>query len=563
MLAEPDLLVSNRSLEINSDAPVFTLTLRNIGEDNSVLEWEVDKSSPSLLVTPASGSLAQGERTFVSVEVDRGTVLVAEDTEEKLTFRYNGGNKDIYVQFSIKPSGNTLAGCGQFPEDTDTRSLDGVKRLSAQRPLPTPGSPYVADEVLVSYRPASGLTTQALEPSENHKRLAQQLSASYGFSVKRDASGARPAVLKVPAGEDPAAFAERLKRDPRIEYAEPNYYLQLQSVPNDPLYTEQWHLREFGLEQAWDIETGTGDVTIAIIDSGIDRDHADLAGRILPGCDFHDQDNDFDPGDGLVLQSQHGTHVAGIVGALGDNAEGVAGVAYGSGVKLLPVKLFSDAGFGATLDMLVDALLWLAGEEVEGMLPNPNPPKIINMSIGADPEAVSSELRSLRRATDRVSEAGILMIASSGNYYREDDNYEPFILIPAADPNVLAVGSVDSDYRRSGFSQYGADGETVDLMAPGGFAANGLCEGIGVLSSVNYTDGERYACQAGTSMAAPFVAGVAALLWSQNPALTAEQVKDRLISTAYYDDTYMTSEAYGSGVVCADRALGAATRCGR
>ena len=318
---------------------------------------------------------------------------------------------------------------------------------------------------------------------------------------------------------------------------------------------------------------------IAVIDSGFDGDHPDLADpdepfserKILPGCDFFDKDNDPDPRTAANTGSLHGTHVAGIAAAIGDNRLGIAGVAYGSNVKILPIKVFSDAATGASLDIFIDALYWLAGEDDEiddDIVPNPFPPQIINMSLGVKASAVSDQLGSLSAATRAVQRAGILMIAASGNNYVQGNGDENRILIPAADENVMAVGSVDRNYQRSPFSQFdeNPDRPGVDIMAPGGYANVGRCSvSGGVLSTLKFDEGfpEPYGCQAGTSMASPFVAGVAALLWSQNPDLSADQVRQLLLNSAFYDASFMSPTAYGSGVVCADRALGAATQCGR
>ena len=120
--------------------------------------------------------------------------------------------------------------------------------------------------------------------------------------------------------------AERLRRDPRVQYAEPNYYLELLDVPNDPFLEDQWNLLEFGLPEAWTLEKGTGKVVVAVLDSGVYGKHEDLSGKLYPGCDFFDGDSDANPGLG-DFGAGHGTHVAGIAAALGNNAVGVAGVA--------------------------------------------------------------------------------------------------------------------------------------------------------------------------------------------------------------------------------------------
>ena len=362
--------------------------------------------------------------------------------------------------------------------------------------------------------------------------------------------------MTVPAGENVATFARRLATDPRVVYAEPNYLLETLAEPDDPRLSEQWNLLDFGLPQAWDVATGdTGKVVVAVIDSGVDTAHVDLQTKVLSGCDFADKDNNPNPGPQSV-DPDHGTHVAGIAVAVGNNAEGVAGVAYGASVKLLPLKVFSDmSDKGGSIDALLDALLWAAGIPVEGVGTNPNPAQIVNMSLGVEPSALEgSTPQAIEDVTKRVYDMGVTMFAAAGN-----DGKDTFVRSPANSPWVYAVGSVDGDYRRSGFSDYATSGATVDFMAPGGTKPGSLCSNGSILSTFK---GDGYGCKAGTSMASPFVAGVAALVLSRTPGLSPSELKAELANSALFEP-YMNAQAYGAGVVCADRALGAATQCGR
>ena len=365
--------------------------------------------------------------------------------------------------------------------------------------------------------------------------------AEYGL-VRLESTPSGAELVRIPVGTDLEELLQRLDADSRVEYAEPNYLLQPLALPNDPLLDEQWHLLDFGLPQAWELETGDSDVVIAIIDSGVDTGHEDLRAKLLPGYDFYEPgDTDPNPDPGSV----HGTHVAGIAAALGDNGMGVAGVAY-RGVKILPVKVFDN--FGQTADTMTtaNAIRWAAGLEAAGVPRNPNPARILNLSLGT-----SEVSRELERALRDACEAGAIIFAAAGNAGREDQ-----IFTPASAPGVIAVGSVDADRRRSYFSNYAVNGESVDLMAPGGFGPSYCGSILGTFNN------DAYGCQAGTSMAAPFAAGVAALLWSQHPEWDAQQVIARLFETTLYDEDFMNPAEYGAGIVCADRALGAPTLCG-
>ena len=154
--------------------------------------------------------------------------------------------------------------------------------------------------------------------------------------------------------------------------------------------------------------------------------------------------------------------------------------------------------------------------------------------------------------------AGVLVVAAAGNSYSTDS-----IFTPANAPGALAVGSVDENYERSDYSAYSKSGRTVDLMAPGGVGQS-YCGGVLSTLSPPYAGApeNNYGCEEGTSMASPFVAGVAALIWSQNSGLSADEVKAKLLASTEYTAAMNPAE-YGAGVVCADRALGAATLCGK
>ena len=379
-------------------------------------------------------------------------------------------------------------------------------------------------------------------------------------------------LVRAPAGADVEALAAKLRRDPRVRYAEPDYYLYplatpgtSETGPNDPEFGEQWHLQDFGLPAAWALETGEADIVLAVLDSGVDVTHEDLAGRSYPGCDVYSGDNDPSPGSvsQTVANQRHGTHVAGIALASGNNAKGVAGVAY-TGVKLLPVKVFDDAGKdpqATATSAVARAMRWAAGMSVEGMNRNPHKANIINLSLGARIKTPDGTIQTLNDAVRDVREEGVLVIAASGNSINPADA-PGTVYAPASAPGALAVGSIDSNYGRSDFSVYNPSGRTVDLMAPGG-SGDSSCGGIySTLSPAFEGDADAYGCESGTSMAAPFVAGVAALIWSQNPDLTDDQVAERLLTSARFTSE-MTEAEYGAGVVCADRALGAATLCGK
>lgn len=428
-------------------------------------------------------------------------------------------------------------------------ALQSRFETQAQQPAFVPG------QLLIKYNDApQRLSLQApsdITRLEQKQALVAAAQAQVDFQVLQARPAGQADLIQLVAGQNVLEAAERLRADPSVAYAEPNYYLYTQDLPNDTRLSEQWHLAAAGLPVAWQEETGNKNrVVVAVIDSGFDLTHPDLASRVVGSYDFCSQSgcanstSDSDASNGQA-SNVHGTHVAGIVGAIGNNNRGIAGVAYGDELDLLLVKIFDDAGRTATISTFIDGIRWAVGLSVSGVPQNPNPAKIINMSLGAyfDSSAVQDVINQAR-------DKGALLIAATGNDGRSQ------VMSPAAANNVLGVGSINPQFERSCFSNYGSDASfgvgTVDIVAPGGEGSKG-CRSVGVLST--FPEGD-YGFLAGTSMAAPMVAGVAALLLNQNPSLSVDALEQKLLSSTHYDASYMTAEQYGTGVLRADLALG-------
>ena len=444
-----------------------------------------------------------------------------------------------------------------YPDQAGTNALS----VAMNRALQDDGD-YVPGQLLVRYHAEDTDSLRSLGARD----AARAVQRDYNFRVL-EANPKHADLVALPAGQNVEDALRTLQADPRVAYAEPNYYLYMQAAPNDPYLDEQWNLLQFGLPQAWAIETGQGSVTLAVLDSGVDLSHEDLRGRFVQGCDFYNQDNDPNPGSPKSNADQtHGTHVAGIATATGDNGAGIAGVAY-TGVELLPVKVFDDQGLDGqrtAVSVVAKAIRWAAGLKVDGASRNPNPAKVINLSLGGggvrDPNTGEpANFATLDEAIRDARRAGVLTVAAAGNDNSSGGAKGDGIFAPANAPDALAVGSVDSDYTRSSFSVYSTSRRTVNLMAPGGFGPSS-CGSVAstIASEVN---NDNYGCQAGTSMAAPFVAGVAALIWSQHPDWSVDRVEQQLRASTLFDASMNRAE-YGAGVLCADRALGAATLCG-
>lgn len=419
---------------------------------------------------------------------------------------------------------------------------------------------YAPQQILVKYAETGMATLSVAERTAQLEQQALSLQADYGLSTLQAGGYSMPDLLEV-NHNDIEALAAQLSRDPRVAYAEPNYYIYLQSLPTDPDYSKEWNMAYSGLPVAWQDVAASSRKTIAVIDSSIDIDHTDF-NRVTfyPGYDFcagqQVQNNirtcteDSNPRPDSTADN-HGTHVTGIIAASSNN-RGMAGVLH-QGANIVPVKVFDSSGF-TTANALARALRWSAGISVSNAPSNQNPADIINLSLGA-----SRDIDTVKDAVDAVAAKGVLMVAAAGN------TAQPQILYPAAYPNVMAVGSVNGKFRRSCFSHYGngTTNNTIDIMAAGGdFDMSRQNTSItcdaGVRSDAIYSTmpNNGYGTLFGTSQATPLVAGVAALVWQQNSSFSATQLRNHLKNTAYYDRSYMNRNQYGAGIIRADAALG-------
>ncbi|PRZ16000.1 thermitase [Laceyella sediminis] len=289
------------------------------------------------------------------------------------------------------------------------------------------------------------------------------------------------------------ATIEKLKKDPNVEYAEPNYYLHASYTPNDPYFSSrQYGPQKIQAPQAWDIAEGSG-AKIAIVDTGVQSNHPDLAGKVVGGWDF--VDNDSTPQDG----NGHGTHCAGIAAAVTNNSTGIAGTA--PKASILAVRVLDNSGSG-TWTAVANGITYAADQGA----------KVISLSLGG---TVGNS--GLQQAVDYAWSKGSVVVAAAGNAGNTAPNY------PAYYSNAIAVASTDQNDNKSSFSTYGS---WVDVAAPG--------------SSIYSTyPTSTYASLSGTSMATPHVAGVAGLLASQgrsaaNIRAAIENTADKISGTGTY-----------------------------
>ncbi|MEK7559466.1 MAG: S8 family serine peptidase [Patescibacteria group bacterium] len=313
---------------------------------------------------------------------------------------------------------------------------------------------------------------------------------------------------------------------PFLESSEPNSILTVFNTPNDPYYSQLWGMQKIQAPQAWDITTGSNNIVVADIDTGVDLSHPDLSNNVISGrqfatCDITDDKTgvctrqyncprsadgycDDDPMD----DAGHGTHVAGTIGGIGNNGIGVAGVNWN--VKIMPVKVMGSDGQGNTPNIQ------------EGIrYATDNGARIVNLSLGGTGACTSS----YQSFVDYAISKGVVLVIAAGN-----SNRDAFNSRPANCNGVITVGATGPNDERANYSNYGS---VVEIAAPGGdkSISGNVCATSSCILSTIPGGGYSYNYQ-GTSMATPHVAGAAALLLSVNPNLTPQQVAACLIDNA-------------------------------
>jgi thermitase len=317
-------------------------------------------------------------------------------------------------------------------------------------------------------------------------------------------------LMNIPETGRDEDYVQILRGSPDVEFAELDKIVSpSEIIPNDALYGEEWHLTKISAPAAWSSSTGSSSVIIAILDTGVDATHEDLADKIVPGWNIYSNNSNTSDVYG------HGTKVAGVAAASSNNVNGVASVAWGC--KIMPIRI-SDASGNATYSSMASGLTWAADHGA----------KVANISY------IASTSSAVKSAAQYFQSKGGVVVSSAGNYTTFD---------PSADnPYILTVSATDQWDVVSYFSN---TGNNVDLAAPEGADTTQM--------------GGGYTYAGGTSIASPIVAGVAALVLSANPGLTGAQAQDIVKSSA--DDLGPSGwdPSYGWGRVNADKAVRAAT----
>lgn len=440
--------------------------------------------------------------------------------------------------------------------------LSTVKKPAAQTPAaPVPATSSVATpaaaptaEVQISANYNTETLVAGLRSSAGQTE-AQAIAQRHHLAIERYISGIRTVVFKT-QGQAVPALLEALRAEKSLEYVEADqvatqkpdaekavtesFRIKADEEVNDKYFSQQYSLSAMHVPQAWSLSKGAGTV-VAVIDTGVDIDHPDLKNRVLPGYDAFSQKEGAKAGDVsslnyFVESYKHGSHVAGIIAAEANNGKGIAGVA--PEAKILPIKIFPDLtdiiksfiapdnGDSQTIvSILADAIVWAADHGAN----------VINMSL-----AVNEESATLDRAVQYALAKNVTVVVAAGNS-RHEDNARNYL---AAIDGVIGVGATDQNNDVTYFSN---SGDYVAVAAPG----------LDVISSVpSFLGINPYVKMSGTSMAAPNVAGVAALLRSKFGDLaTPAWIKQRLEASATDEGDTGRDDLYGYGLVDAYKAL--------
>jgi serine protease len=353
---------------------------------------------------------------------------------------------------------------------------------------------------------------------------------------------------------DTILLLKALARRADVASAEPNWILQAQALPNDPLLGRQWHYPLLNLPGAWDVTTGSTSVKVAVIDTGVLLAHPDLQGQLAGGFDFisssfvaADGDgidaNADDPGDGGGGPSSfHGTHVAGTIGARTDNASGVAGVAWD--VTLVPLRVLGIGG-GSNFDIL-QAVRYAAGLANDSG--TSDKADVMNLSLGGG--GFSSAAQSV---FTQARNAGVIVIAAAGNSNSSQ------LFFPASYDGVVSVSAVDLRKAKAPYSNFGT---AVDVAAPGGDTSvdrngDGFVDGVLSTLKSEANGAFNFVFYQGTSMASPHVAGIAALMKAVKPALTPAELDALLAGGTITEDLGAAGrdDVFGHGLLDARKAV--------
>ncbi len=550
--------ISDRFLVALPQAGNLALLLDSLSATSQDFDIEVNDATADLF----NPVLLQRFETAADPEVGQ-VACPAMSLIEVRVYPFNGATGPYSLSLAMTSTSNGAGGSGpgtgsthdlsQMSRGNVTSQLANLRGEGARSFFERPALRFVPGELLVA-----GTSDAALQQAITER--GGVLAGEVPGQVRRVRFLLPASLDEVQRERYTVALAASLDAHPAVRYAELNLLLQplmVDTTPNDPLYNFQWHYSLINLPAAWDITTGSNSVIVAVIDTGT-TPGVDLAPRTLAGYDLisdpamaRDGDGpDPDPTDegdstGPQNSSFHGSHVAGTVGANTNDGFGAAGVTWST--RIMPIRVLGVGG-GTTFD-IASGIRFAAGlPNSSGALP-PQSAHIINMSLGGP--GVS---QTMQDAVTDARNAGTLVIAAAGNANSSD----PFS--PAVLNGVISVSAVDAQGVKAPYSNFHP---TVDIAAPGGdIEVDRTGDGYpdGVLSCrpndrSNPTDYDAYEFYEGTSMAAPHVAGVAALLLAADPTLSVPQLENILLSTTTDRGAPGRDDEYGEGLINAFAAV--------
>ncbi len=414
------------------------------------------------------------------------------------------------IDSTNKPEGTYIEGIISINHDfsNSTTETSSVSSLSNSSGINNVNTESQAENEMIIH------LNSGLSKSEAIAKVEEMGYRALDFMPELDAI-----LVEVPDNGARVSAMSSAESSSDIRSSQPNHIFTTQDyvIPNDDNFSRQWAASAIKLPQAWRQTTGSDRVRVAVLDTGIDYNHPELADFIDKDSSYNFIDNNSDAMD----YNNHGTHVAGIISAKGDNGNGTAGVMWES--ELMAVKVLGDDGNGSEWS-LAQGILYAAG-----LLDNQprQTADIINLSLGmSDPNHVP---KTLERAIERAAAEGIIIVAASGN------NGSRGVIYPAAFPDVIAVGALEengSDMPEvTSYSNYGPE---IDVTAPGSLIYSTLAD-------------DKFGYMSGTSMAAPHVSGLAGLMLSEG--IRARDVRSLLQDTAIKLGNDDFSESYGYGMI--------------
>lgn len=490
---------------------------------------------------------------------------------ESLTISAQNAGNDLYVAVVI--CGSNLYQCDTTSSDyvgatTYTLDLSTVPVVEHGSSL-TLGSAFVPGEIVARYAPVNAAKSMpgAAKASTRPQLLRVSSTPAKAPAALRAMRGAANAHDTLQHKLDTLMAVKSLRRRADVTSADLNYVRTAQWTPNDTAYRHQWHYDVINLPRAWDVTRGVTaagtEPIVAVIDTGVLVNHPDLKDRIVAGYDFIATASNALDGDGMDADGNdpgdraygsrstfHGTHVAGTVAAAVDNTIGGAGIS--AGAKIMPLRVLGKNG-GTSYDVM-QAVLFAAGLPNDSGTVPARRADIINLSL-----AGGGFSKTEQDAFTAARAQGVIIVAAAGNGSSSGPAY------PASYAGVISVSAVDSKLSRTPYSNYGA---LIDVAAPGGSTqwdvnGDGQYDGIFSTSGNDYTGTVEftYTLMTGTSMAAPHIAGVLALMKAVNPGLTPDNVDALLASGALTQDLGTTGRDndYGYGMIDAYKAVAAAS----